>query len=142
MIHYDAHWITLLIMSGLAYHPERTNQDYKDWGYESESLFVLTYIQYSTAELAAHDLILWLAITPLKMTLIKSMQCFEIFRKFSIWWTLRFFNLDKGELRKLNLKILTWSQKVQHLAELQPFWFSEVSRHLWPQFSLAFFDKS
>ena len=37
-------------------------------------------------------------------TRIKSKVCYEKFRKFSIWWALRFLKFDKGELRKLFLK--------------------------------------
>ena len=60
-------------------------------------------LQSSTAKLAGHDLILWLAITPFKMTLwSKVWGDLEKFRKFSIWWTLRYFNLDKGDLSQFS----------------------------------------
>ena len=51
-------------------------------------------------------------------TIRKSMGCFKKFRKFPIWWTLRFSNLVKGELRKLSLKILTWFLKVCFLSHI------------------------
>ena len=53
--------------------------------------------------------------------MIKSMGCFEKFRKFSIWWTLRFSNLYKGKLRKLDLKIFTWSKKVWLYSQITAF---------------------
>ena len=51
-------------------------------------------------------------------TIRKSMGCFEKFRKFPIWWTPRFSNLVKGELRKWSLKILTWFLKVCFLSHI------------------------
>ena len=51
-------------------------------------------------------------------TIRKSMGCFKKFRKFPIWWTPRFSNLVKGELRKWSLKILTWFLKVCFLSHI------------------------
>ena len=54
-------------------------------------------------------------------TIIKSMGSLKKFRKFSIWWALRFSILDKRKLRKVGLKIFTWSKKVWLFAQITPF---------------------
>ena len=75
-----------------------------------DSLWQLTIVHSKTRRSWFYILIGYNSLT--NDTIRKSMGCFKKFKKFPIWWTLRFSNLVKGELRKLSLKILNWFLKV------------------------------
>ena len=42
---------------------------------------------------------------PKNSTMIKSWVSFEKFRKFSLWWALKFSNLDQSELKKTRFEV-------------------------------------
>ena len=60
-------------------------------------------------------------------TRIKSWVSFEIFRKFSLWWALKFSNLGQSEVRKPGLK---WHTLLWKIITRAPFYINDVTQKI------------